>query len=327
MSIRPYVQGQDDKTLLHICNTARSEAPDFVPARLEQFRTGQRSPNWTPEGRFFAELDGEPVGYAMGYVDKRGTDGVGDLRGPNLLPGSRRRGVGTALARKAMDYLRRKGMERARVWVEGWNHGGRAFLDSLGFEQVRQYSIMRRPLSGLPSGIGENEEAVIEELGGSREDVALQAAISNAAFQEHFGHRDVTEEELMFWVRNTKRMGYVVRRTVARVNGEPVGYLIHGYDPRGNRKLGVERGGLWSVGVLKEYRCRGVATRLMLEGMEWLVAQGMDEVELGVDDENVTRARRVYERLGFKEVHTDMACERPLDPLPREQGGGMKDEG
>jgi ribosomal protein S18 acetylase RimI-like enzyme len=40
----------------------------------------------------------------------------------------------------------------------------------------------------------------------------------------------------------------------------------------------------------------------------------MDEVELGVDDDNKTRARNLYERLGFKLVRSHQVFERPLGP-------------
>ncbi len=316
MNIRPYVQGQDDEVLLHISNTSRAGTPDFVPATLEQLRTGQQSPNWTPEGRFIAELDGKPVGIAGGHADPNRTEPIGHLGGPTVLPGFRRRGIGTALAGRALDYLRSQGLERVRTMNEGWNEAGIAFLDKLGFEPVRRFSEMRRPLAGLPSGIGENREAAIETAGISDEEVALLVRLSNEAFREHFGHQDRTTEQWAFWARNHEKFGYVVRYTVARLGQEPVGYLMAGHSPRENERLGRKRGTLISVGVLEPHRNQGVARALMLEGMHWLVGQGMDEAQLTVDDDNVTRARTLYERLGFKLTLANTVYERPLGPSP-----------
>ena len=67
---------------------------------------------------------------------------------------------------------------------------------------------------------------------------------------------------------------------------------------------------------MKEHRSRGIAKRLMLEGMEWLKGQGMEEVELGVDNENVTQARTLYERLGFNLVRSYTTFERSLETSP-----------
>ena len=321
MTIRPYVPDQDDETLVSIDNAAWSDSPDFVPETPEQFRIGRQSPNWTPEGRYIAEVDGVPVGTAIGYVDKYRPEPLGFLGGPAVLPGFRRRGIGTALAGKALDYLRAKKMERVMVGAGDWNVRAAAFLDRLGFKPVRRFSLMRRPLAGLPSCIGENAEVAIEPVGTTDADAALLTRLDNAAFREHFGHRDGTEEERAFGMRNAEKMGYVVRRTVARLDGEPVGFLVHGHEPRENKELGVKRGGLWSVGVLKEHRNRGVAKRLMLDGMAWLAGQGMTEVELGVDDENTTRARRLYERLGFDLVRSSTTYERPLGATGADRAG------
>jgi mycothiol synthase len=312
MNIRPYVEGQDDEALLSIENTAWAGTPDFVPATIEQFRIGRKSPNWTSEGNYIAEVDGTPVGTADGYVDRRRPEPLGFLGGPAVLPEYRRRGIGFALANRALDYLRSKKMERVMSGCGDWNKPGRALLDKLGFEPVRRSSLMRRPLTDLPSGIGENHEVEVELRGTTDEDVALFTRLSNATFKEHFAHRDDTEEERGFWMRNIGKMGLEVRRTVASLGSEPVGFLVHGIDARENKELGTRRGGLWSVGVLKEHRNRGIAKRLMLEGMEWLADQGMEEVELGVDDENVTQARRLYERLGFDLVRSYTTFERSL---------------
>lgn len=312
MNIRPYMEDQDEETLLSIENSAHAEAPDFVPETIEQFRIGRKSPNWTSEGNYIAEVDGTPVGTADGYVDRHRPEPLGFLGGPSVLPEFRPRGIGTALAYKALDYLRSKKMERVMTGCGDWNKPARAFLEKLGFEPVRRSSLMRRPLAGLPSGIGENHEVEIEKRGTTDEDVALFTRLSNATFKEHFAHRDDTEEERAFWMRNIEKMGLVVRRTVASLGKEPVGYLVHGIDPRENAELGTKRGGLWSVGVLKEHRNRGIAKRLMLEGMDWLKSQGMEEVELGVDNENVTQARTLYERLGFNLVRSYTTFERRL---------------
>ncbi|MFO7676484.1 MAG: GNAT family N-acetyltransferase [bacterium] len=312
LRIRPYVPDQDDETLLALGNAASAEAPDFVPRTLAEFRAERNSPDWTADGIYLAELDGTPVGTSGGYVDPHRPEPLGYLDGPKVLAEYRRRGIGTALARKALAHLRSRGMERARTGVGDWNRAAAAFLAKLGFTPVRRFSLMRRPLAGLPSGVGENPDVAIETLGTSDADVALLVRLSNAAFKEHFGHRDGTEEERAYWMRSAPTLGYVVRRTVARVAGEPVGYLVHGLDPRENRELGTSRGGLWDLGVLKEHRDKGIAKRLMLDGMAWLAGQGLAESELGVDDTNVTHARRLYERLGFTVVRGSTTLERPL---------------
>lgn len=312
MNIRPYVPDKDDELLISIANAAWADAPDFVPARSEEFRIVRQSPNWTADGMFIAELGGVPVGTVNAFVDKHRPEPLGFLGGPSVLPAFRRRGVGTALAQRALESLRERSMERVMTHAGDWNTAAHVFLADFGFKPTRRFSLMRRALAGLPSGLGENTAVTIETVGTSDTDVALLVRLSNAAFKEHFAHRDITDEEQAFGMRHAAELGYMVRRTVARLDGEPVGYLTHGIDPRENEKLGVMRGGLWALGVLKEHRNRGIATRLMLDGMNWLAGQGMTEAELGVDDENVTRARTLYERLGFAVIRSSTTFEREL---------------
>lgn len=312
LHIRPYVPDQDDELLLSITNTAYAAEPEFIPETIEQFRVYRQAPDWTAEGRFIAEYDRLPVGTVTGHVDPHRTEPVGFLEGPAVLPTHRRRGVGTALARRALDHLRTIGIERARTAAGDEDQTALDFLKRLGFRPVRRFSLMRRPLTELPAGIGEQAGIAIEDAGTSDEAIKLLTRLQNEAFREHFGHRDGTEESQRFWVDNAVRMGFVVRRTIASLEGRPVGFLIHGHCPRESELLDVKRGGLWSVGVLKGFRNRGIAARLMLDGMAWLAAQGLEEVELGVDDENVTRARRLYERLGFRVVRGSTTFELPL---------------
>lgn len=312
ISIRPYVPDKDDEVFIGIGNAAWADSPDFVPQRLDEFRIARQSPNWTEEGLFIAELHGTPAGTVYTFVDKYRPEPLGFFGGPSVLPAFRRQGIGTALAERALASLRERGMRRVMTNSEDWNAVARGFLAKLGFKPIRRFSLMRRALAGLPAGLDENTGVTLETIGTTDADAALIVGLSNAAFSEHFAHRDLTVEEQTFGMRHAAEMGYVVRRTVARVDGEPVGYLTHGIDPNENDKLGVKRGGLWALGVLKEHRNRGIATRLMLEGMNWLAGQGMTEAELGVDDENVTRARTLYERLGFAVIRSSTTLEREL---------------
>ncbi|MFO7638130.1 MAG: GNAT family N-acetyltransferase [bacterium] len=315
LRIRPCVPDCDDETLLAIVNAAEAGSPDFVPETIEQFRIARQSPDWTADGIFFAELDGIPVGTVTGAVDPHRSEPLGFLAGPSVLPAYRRRGIGTALARHALDYLRSRGMKTARTAIGDWNRPAAAFLAGFGFRPTRRFSLMRRPLANLPSGVGEHPDVSVEDAGASDEAVSLLTRLSNEAFREHFGHRDGTEASRRYWMDNVVAMGFVVRRTIARFSGEAAGFLIHGYYPAENEQLGTSRGGLWSVGVLKAHRNKGIAKRLMLEGMAWLAAQGLAEVELGVDDENITSARRLYERLGFAVVRGSTTYDCPLEPV------------
>jgi GNAT superfamily N-acetyltransferase len=119
-------------------------------------------------------------------------------------------------------------------------------------------------------------------------------------------------ENARFWRESLRRVGVVVQFAFARVAGEPVGFVFTTHQPHGVASLGVKRGGIWSIGVLKPWRGRGIASGLIIHGMHWLRRLGMDDVELWVDDMNVTRARGVYERLGFGPAYRSLAYRRDM---------------
>jgi ribosomal protein S18 acetylase RimI-like enzyme len=50
----------------------------------------------------------------------------------------------------------------------------------------------------------------------------------------------------------------------------------------------------------------------MIEGMKRLKARGMTEATLGVDDQNVTKAIKLYERLGFVATRKDVAYQKSI---------------
>jgi len=56
-----------------------------------------------------------------------------------------------------------------------------------------------------------------------------------------------------------------------------------------------------------------LGTRLMLHGMNQLKAKGITAVMLGVDDSNVTKAMRLYEKLGFKVARKEMVYEKTME--------------
>lgn len=65
--------------------------------------------------------------------------------------------------------------------------------------------------------------------------------------------------------------------------------------------------------MLKPYRRMGIGTKLMLHGMNQLKAKGMTVAMLAVDEWNVTKAMRLYEKVGFKVARTDVAYEKSIE--------------
>jgi mycothiol synthase len=317
LSIRPCVPGQDEELRADLYNRAHAGDENFVPLTAEDIRRWGTSPHTQHHSSFVAEFDGASAGFASAWIHAQRTDGVGTLDGPHVLPEHRRLGIGTALAHTVLADLLSRGRVTAQVRArEGADAS--SFLATLGFKPVRRFSRMERSLSALPRNLGESTEATVTAVELTREMIRTLVELENETFKEHFNRQPETVAGFEFAERNLAAKGIVSHISVAAIEGKPVGFISYGYDPREIAHLGRNRARLWDVGVLRPWRNRGIAKALMLAAMRHLRAEGTDEVELNVDETNVTGALHLYEHLGFALACRDLVHRRELLPTGKE---------
>lgn len=95
---------------------------------------------------------------------------------------------------------------------------------------------------------------------------------------------------------------------VAERAQEVIGYLYAGIEPRNWKELREEVGFIHDVLVTDEHRGAGVAEALMREAFAWMRERGAPRVLLWTAASNA-RARRLFERLGFRPTMTEMTME------------------
>jgi mycothiol synthase len=83
-------------------------------------------------------------------------------------------------------------------------------------------------------------------------------------------------------------------------------YPVAGDDP----KVGL----IDELGVLRSHRGRGLATALLRHAFSQFFERGKTIVELGVDAESLTRATRLYEKVGMRVVRQSNVYELELRP-------------
>ena len=233
LRIRPFVSGKDEAAWVDVYNRAWQEDEDVTPDTAENLKRWDDAPWIGVRTRLIAELDDVPVAIASAETDNTRTDRKGYLRGPEVVPEHRRRGIGTELARQALARLRGAGMKTAHV--TGFDHPSvNGFLESLGFAVVRQVCWMRRTLAAVPSEVGEARDVEVLPLGRTDDELAILCRLSNAAFKEHYNHTDGTVNEWKFAAKKNDESGIVTYRVLARVAGEPAGYLTYCIDPEDN---------------------------------------------------------------------------------------------
>ena len=172
--------------------------------------------------------------------------------------------------------------------------------------------MMEMYLVNVPRNIGENEEVTMRSLRKERDDdIRLLTWLWNETFKEHFNFRPDTVEEVRHFLFSDL---YFKEKEIflAVLDGDNVGYVGAGVDEKYNLEKNVQAGDIFTIGVLKKYRRRGIGARLILHALETLKAKGMTKATLGVDDHNPTKAMRLYEKVGFRVKKKDLVFKREV---------------
>ncbi len=311
LSIRRFVQGTDEPLWVDVLNAASRDDEYWRAITVDEFLSLQKRLSFDPEGRFIAEIAGRPIGVAHANVDKFRTDGQGDIR-LDLIPEFRGREVARQLMATVLEELKARGMTTAHTWTDSAREDNIRLFEEFGFERVRVFSLMGMELADVRQGIGENEDVTIRLLRPDVEDdIRLFDWLDNEAFKEHFNHRPNVLEETRAYLLSSP---YLKQREFffAMLNGEAVGTVGVGIDESYNREKNAKIGEIITIGVLKPYRGQGVGTRLVLHALENLRGKRMTGAIVGVDDYNPTRARGLYEKVGFIARKKEFTYQRDL---------------
>jgi mycothiol synthase len=294
IEIRP---AESDADLQAWIDVRRAVVPTESAGTVEQQRA-----RTAPRTRLFvAELDGELAG--------SGIAGISDLRdrafvAPRVLPGMRRRGVGTALLQAMLPHAETLGVDTVTTGVT--DPGSRAFAERFGFRevdrQVEQVRALDEPIevAALPAGVEVVTVAERPEL--------LEAAYPLACEGwEDFATVAPATLDLGDWLRHEATLP--AGSFVALAGGEIVGYsglCAHDND-------GVAEDGL--TVVRRDRRRRGLAAALKQRELAWAAANGYREVVTWTQNGN-EGMRQLNARLGYEYRDVAVMMVAPL-PLPR----------
>lgn len=95
---------------------------------------------------------------------------------------------------------------------------------------------------------------------------------------------------------------------VADIDGEVMGYLYAGIEPRNWKELREEAGFVHDVLVHEDRRGAGLAQALMEEAVTWCRERGVPRLILWTAARN-GGAQRLFERLGFRNTMVEMTRE------------------
>jgi ribosomal protein S18 acetylase RimI-like enzyme len=95
---------------------------------------------------------------------------------------------------------------------------------------------------------------------------------------------------------------------VAEREGEVIGYVYAGLEPRSWKELREACGFIHDIAVREEGRRTGVATALVDAAIAWLRSRGAPRVVLWSAEQNAP-AQRLFDRLGFRRTMVEMTRE------------------
>jgi mycothiol synthase len=312
LTIRKFRKGLDEETYVRIYNAVFTDYDDIRTMTLDEMKKVEKSPSFSDEGIFLAEWDGEAVGMIDAFVDKLREERKGFIQSLGVLPQFRRKGIARALVQKALESHKRRGMIQVDAWAQAGRQGCIHIFETFGFKRIRCTSMMKRSLRNIESDVGENMRVNLREMRLTDEDdVVLLNRLDNEAFKEHFNFRPRSIEETKHnllespWFQGQKAY-------FAVLDDQSVGYIITAIDQRLVEEKRLKWGWIWDIGVLKQFRRTGIGTRLMIQGMRTLKSQGMDDALLYVDDQNPTKAIKLYEKVGFNVVQENFVYQLSL---------------
>ena len=313
LHIRRFVQGVDEPAWVEIVNATRKDREDLRAVTAEELLLHEKeNPSFDPEGRFIAELDQRPVGAVHANVEKQREERKGFVRF-YIIPESRGKGIEHQLVETALRELRARGMATAQAFADYRERDRIRVLEELEFKRVREFSMMEMDVADASQNIGENKQVAIRPLRKDRdEDIKLFTWLLNETFKEHFNFRPDTVEEVRYFLFSDLYYNEAKEIFFAELDGGSVGYIGAGIDEKYNLEKNVRAGDIFTIGVLKKYRRRGIGARLILQALEAFKAKGMTKATLGVDDRNPTKAIGLYEKAGFKVKKKDIILEREV---------------
>jgi mycothiol synthase len=183
-------------------------------------------------------------------------------------------------------------------------------FEQQGFQATRYFYRMQRelrqPIPHLPLADGLQLRPWQPEL-----DEATRLAF-NDAFRDHYGFFPVDEE---IWrvgfTGKPEFRGDLTQLAVDR-QGQVAGFCLCAVSPERNAQTGWNEGILDDIGVVPDWRKKGVASALIVAAMRACQEAGFDMAALAVDTDNPTGALRLYENLGFYAMRRSITYTKPL---------------
>ncbi len=262
----------------------------------------QHLTNCDPEkDMVIVEKEGEPVAYSMMWWFDCEEGRMYPLL-INVVPEARDQGITERLVEWAKDHVSEMGHDNDKKTIQIVLEPGEGYIseasEKMGFTYYRYGLTMLRPNLEdipeypLPDGVEvrpvkpEEHESIRLAWNEACKDLRAQQPLSKENLE---GWRKEPDFDDSLW-------------TIAWYGDEVVGTCFGMISTKDNQVYERKRGMTELISSRKDWRGKGLAKALISMTLQKLKDRGMEEAALGVDPDNPSGARHLYEKLGFQEV-------------------------
>jgi ribosomal protein S18 acetylase RimI-like enzyme len=134
---------------------------------------------------------------------------------------------------------------------------------------------------------------------------------SNEAFRDHWGVRDMSEEE---YKADLDSPDFHPELWKVAWEGDQIASVIHNFiNEKENKEYQRKRGYTEGICTRRPWRKLGLARSLLVQSMKMFKEMGMTETALSVDSQNLSGAFRLYEGVGYRKVKQQILYRKPLE--------------
>lgn len=264
-----------------------------------------------------ARAAGDTVGYGTVFFRDSDADETRSYFAVYVAPDWRDQGLEDSITDWAVsvatDILEGATAEERYVcsWLYKKQEAAATLLERRGFEAVRHWWEMER---NLDNEIAPLAIEGVDVVPWSDEHSAAVRLIHNAAFADHWGSTPMDEH--VWQKRMLDSPGFRQDLSfVAIADGDIVGYAYNEVYEEDWEAAGQSEGWIGGLGVLRDWRKRGIATALLVSSMNVMRSAGLEAAMIGVDSSSPSGAQHLYRAVGFATKTTGTTWQLPLDQI------------
>lgn len=185
-----------------------------------------------------------------------------------------------------------------------WQEAKHSLFDANGYEPTRYFDELQRHLANDVPPAAEVDGISIVPWG--PEHTEPSRLVYNVAFLDHWG---TTPRSEAAWRSDViENFGRRLDLSFVAYDGDDmVGYCLNSHYPDDEAVTGRRDGWVDSIGTLSSHRGRGIASSLIVHSLLAFECAGLNSSMLGVDSDSPTGAYGIYERLGYRPLHRQVA--------------------